>query len=320
MELLTGTAIRDFRVRGNYFNQRSLLWRKDLHSSCEQYMAAINPGYCPPVVDLELHDGTPRSLVVGEADLPLLCDDDIEKVKAYLSLSLNARRGDRQAAQELSSAAQEYYLAESARVQPSESIYVVPSTSSQAHSEQEISQKGFILLRLSQLGYPVPDFVVLTAQAYTDRAQCLEEHVSEAAKQLEIVTMQKLGGGECPLVFAMRCATAHYIPGVMDTYLNVGVTENALPWLEKMYGPLAARKMFLNNLRNLCHLLYPDKYAAMVGAIKSDLPPEEVVRLIEQLCEIIRKTDRSWSRIRFHKPFSSQDRLISTLKRTRNWC
>jgi hypothetical protein len=292
MELLTGTEIRDFRVRGNYFNQRSLLWRKDLHSSKKENFVASSPGYSPPVVDFELHDGPAGSIAVGEADLPVLCGDDIEKAKSYLSLILNARRGDRQAATELSSATQEHFLGGSERVQPSESIYVVPSTSSQTHSEQDISQKGFILLRLSQLGYPVPDFVVLTAQAYTDRAQRLEEHVTEAAKQLEIVTMQKLGGGESPLVFAMRCATAHYIPGVMDTYLNVGVTENTLPWLEKMYGPLAARKMFLNNLRNLCHLLHPDKHAPMVAAIKSDLPPDEVVRLVEQLSGIIGKTDR----------------------------
>lgn len=287
-----GTEIRDFRIRGNYFNQRSLLSRRNQHFSKKENLAADSRGYSPPVVEFELQDGATSSIAVSEADVPFLCDDDTAKAKMYLAQILNARRGDAQAAKYLNSLTEEYFLTATPRPQPSDSTFVVPSTSSQAHSEQEISQKGSILLKLTQLGYPVPDFVVLTAQAYIDR-QRLAEHIAEAASQLEIVTMQSLGQGERPLVFAIRCATARYIPGVMDTYLNVGVTENTLTALEKMYGAVGARKMFLNNLRNLCRYLHPDKYAAIVSAVKSDLPPAEVERLTEQLSDIIRKTDQS---------------------------
>jgi len=292
MEPVTGTEIRDFRIRGNYINQHSLLSRRDPHSSKKENVGPSGPGYSPPVVEVELHSGSTSSIVVSEIDIPFLCDDDIQRAKGYLSLVLNARRGDPQAVKDFALAAQERSVGELVPPQPTESSFVVPSTSCQPHSEQDISQKGFILLKLSQLGYPVPDFVVLTSCAYADRAERLEEHVSEAIKQLEILTMQGLGDCESPLAFAIRCATAHYIPGVMDTYLNVGVTESTLPRLEKMYGSVAAHKMFLNNLRNLCHSLHREEYAAIVGAVKSDLAPEEVVRLIEQLSEIIRKTDR----------------------------
>ena len=289
MEALTGTEIRDLRIRGNYFNPRSLLARLDLHSSRKENLVANCPGYSPPVVEFELADGTSSSIVVSESDIPLLCDDDVAKAQRYLALILNARRGDSQAASELSSALQEHPWRAGERVQPSESSFVVPCTSCQTHSEQYISQKGFILLKLSQLGYPVPDFVVLTSHAYTDRAQHFEEHLADAIKQLEILTMQTLGDSRSPLVFAVRCATAHYIPGVMDTYLNVGVTESTLPCLEKMYGSVGARKMFLNNLRNLCHALDRGDGAS---AVRSDLPPDEVMRLIDRLSEIVRKTDR----------------------------
>ncbi len=291
MECITGTEIRDFRIRGNYVNQHSLLSRRDPHSSKEENPVLSGPGYSPPVVEFELDGGSTSSIVVSEIDIPFLCDDDIEKAKGYLSLILNARRGDPKAVKDLALAA-EHSFRGLEEPQPTESSFVVPSTSDQPHSEQEISQKGFILLKLSQLGYPVPDFVVLTSCAYADRVQRLEEHVSEAIKQLEILTMQGLGDCKSPLVFAIRCATAHYIPGVMDTYLNVGVTESTLPCLEKMYGSVAAHKMFLNNLRNLCRSLHRDEYAAIVGAVKSDLAPEEIVGLMEQLSEIIRKTDR----------------------------
>ena len=201
---------------------------------------------------------------------------------------------------------------------------MVPCTSQETHSEVDISQKGFILLKLSQQGYPVPDFVVLASQAYGDGAPRLENHLAEAIAQLEILTMQKLGDARDPLVFAVRCATPHYIPGVMDTFLNVGVTERTLPCLSKMYGGAGARKMYLNNLRNLCDSL-DDNTAALVSAIRSDLPPEEVVRWIDRLSEIVRKTDSRLLDDAFcqavffarlaHKHFEENLDLVATLCR-----
>jgi hypothetical protein len=300
METVTSTEIRDFRMRGSYFNWRSLLSRRELHSSKKEIIFPNHPGYSPPVVDFDLLDGTTDSIVVSESDIPLLCDDDIEKAKGYLGLILEAREGDAKAAAELSSTAKEYSLGKMGRVQPSESRFVVPCTSVESHSEEAISQKAFTLLELCRLGYPVPEFVVLTAQAYEDRDQHLEKQLAEAITQLEVVTAQKLGQCESPLVFAIRCATGRYIPGVMDTYLNVGVTERTLSCLEKMYGRVPARKMFLNNLRNLCGLLDRDKYAAAVRAVRPDLAADEIDRLVEQLSDILIRTDKKL----FEDPFA----------------
>ena len=298
MELLTGAEIRDFRIRGNYFNQRSLILRRALHPSKKDEVPYC-PGYSPPVVEFDLQDGTTSSVVISDADMPSLCGGDFEKAKQHISLILNARRGDPQSVKDLSYLQQEQSLRGSNLVEPSETSFVVPCTSREPHSEQDISQKGFILLKLSQLGYPVPDFAVLTTQAYADRIARLEDHLANAIKQLEILTMQSFGDPNAPLVFAIRCATAHYIPGLMNTFLNVGVTETTLPYLEAMYGSVAARKMFLNTLRNICQCLRPDEHTAIVSAIRSDLPPDEVERLTDQLCGIIRKSDKSL----FQDPF-----------------
>lgn len=323
MGLLTGIEIRDFSIRGNYFNQRSLASRRALHSSKKQGVPHC-PGYSPPIVEFELGDGTRNSVTISDADIPALCNVDIEKAKRHLSLILNARGGDLEAVKDLSSADQQYPLRGSNPVHPSESRFVVPSTSGEPHSEQAISQKAFILLKLSQLGYPVPDFTVLTGHAYADRVH-IEDHVADAIKQLETLTMQGLGDPTAPLVFAMRCATACYIPGLLDTYLNVGVTEATLPCLEKMYGPVAARKMFLNNLRNLCRCLGRKEHAAIVGAVRSDLPPDAVMQLTDCLCEMIRKTDRSLIEDPFcqasffvrqaYKHFEANQELVLTLCR-----
>ena len=208
MEPVTGTAIRDFRIRGNYINQRNLLSRRDLDSSQERRTSSraapdiLRPWWSSNSTEAQRAASlSAKSIFLSSATMTL------RRRKGYLSLILNARRGDPQAAKDYALAAQEYSLGGLEPPQPTESSFVVPSTSCQPHSEQDISQKGFILLKLSQLGYPVPDFVVLTACAYADRAQRLEEHVSEAIKQLEILTMQGLGDCKSPLVFAIRCAT-----------------------------------------------------------------------------------------------------------------
>jgi phosphohistidine swiveling domain-containing protein len=324
MELLTGTEIRDFSIRGNYVNQRSLISRRALHSERKDDVPHY-PGYSPPIVEFEFNDGAKDSIVISDADLPSLCSGNFEKVKKHISLILNARRGDPQAIKNLCCAQQEEPLRGSGPVRPSETSFVVPCTSRESHSEQDISQKGFILLKLSQLGYPVPDFTVLTTQAYADRTRSVEDHLADAIKQLETLTMQNFGDSNAPLVLAIRCATAYYIPGLMNTFLNVGVTETTLPCLEKMYGAVAARKMFLNTLKNICQSLRPDEHAAIVSSIRSDLPPDEVVWLSDRLCGIIRKVDRKliedpWHQASFfakqaYKHFEENLELILTLCR-----
>jgi hypothetical protein len=291
MEARNPEDIRDFRVRGNYFNQYRVLARRG-RARRQETEVRNRPGYSPPVVEFELAGSTRGSIVIRETDIPALCDGDLEKAKGYLSLLLAGRRGDPTAATNLALAAEPYPGVGAGSEPRAESRFVVPSTSGEAHSEQDISQKGFTLLKLTRLGYPVPDFVVLTAHAYTDRAQHLEDHVAEAIEQLERVTLQKVGDSTDPLVFAIRCATPYYIPGVMDTYLNVGASESTLPALEAMYGAVVAHRIFLNNLRNLCSSLESEEGAAVVSAVRSDLPPEEIGRLIEQLSEVVRRIDR----------------------------
>jgi pyruvate,orthophosphate dikinase len=291
MEAITGSQIRAFRVRGNYPNQHSFS-RMESRPAKKDALIVNGPGYSPPVVEFELHDGTKGGIVVRETDIPRLCDEDYDLAKSHLALILNAHAGDPKAAKELAvaAAAQAASQRRRERARPAETRFVVPCTTCAPHSEQDISQKAFILLKLTQLGYPVPDFVVLTTAAYGDR-QHLHVHLSDAVSQLESLTMQRLGSSDDPLVFALRCATARYIPGVMDTYLNVGITEKVLPSLEKTYGPVVASKMFLNNLRNLCSALDGDQHASLINAVRSDLPPDKVARLIGELSDVLRKHD-----------------------------
>jgi hypothetical protein len=71
------------------------------------------------------------------------------------------------------------------------------------------------------------------------------------------MTGDKLGDPDHALVFAMRSATPYYIPGLMPTYLNVGVTKLSFRSLERQYGRSVANKIYLNNLQSICQILGP---------------------------------------------------------------
>ncbi len=294
MERLSGTEIRDFRVRGNYLNHHTRAALRQLEARARDKAIPSIPGYSPPVVKFELSDGTVDSATISDLDVPLLCGYDREQAKAHLALLLNVRRGDTQAAQDLDPAQQACAALWGSAQTPvaAASHFVVPCTSADPHSEREISQKGFILLKLTTLGYSVPDFVVLTSAVYEERGQNFENELADAIEELQKLTGQGFGDAANPLVVAIRCATPHYIPGVMDTYLNVGVTESTFPSLERIYGPVPARKMFLNTLRNLCSSLEQEDHSAIVSRVKSEMPRTEAVQLIGQLSEIVRKADR----------------------------
>ena len=323
MQLLTGLEIRDFRIRGNFFNQRSLATRRAMHST-KREGGTDCPGYSPPVVEYELKDGSKGSIFISDSDVPALVNEDEEKGKRHLSLILNARQGDADAAKLLSSENQESFR-EAEPVSPKETLYVVPSTSCEPHSEQEISQKAFILLKLSQEGYPVPDFSVLTTRAYADRVRHFEDHLADGIQQLETLTMEKLGDPANPLVLALRCATAYYIPGLLETYLNVGVTPSTLPCLEKRYGAVPARKMFLNNLRNLCQCLGEDEHQAIVRAVHSELPAQQSQILIERILDKLDHKNRTlisdpFAQVRFlaqqaYEHFEANQELVIALCR-----
>ena len=328
MSLQTDVLIRDFRVHGNYFNQRTLVSKKEFHYLKKDGQGARSPGYSPPEVAIEFEDGTTRNLLVSEIDIPFLCENDFETARHYLSQIVQARNGDSQAVDGLLETARNHpWFAQRENYLPQETLYVVPCTSTNPHSGEEISQKGSILLQLSQEGYPVPDFVVMTAQAYLDHEQHLEQHLSDAISQLEILTMQRLGDSANPLVFAIRCATPRYIPGVMETYLNVGITEATLPCLEKRYGARVGQRMFLNNLRNLSLLL--GERQESFGATR-DLTSAQISSLIDNYLASIRKRDRclaedalyqaTFFARQAYEQFEENRELILTLGRGQQYC
>ena len=111
-----------------------------------------------------------------------------------------------------------------------------------------------MLLDLTRNSYPVPDFVILTAKSF-NHPEHLERDARKAIHNLEIMTNCRLGDSRTPLVFAIRCAMPQYIPGLMPTLLNIGVTRTAYTALSRMYDPQMANRVYLSTLHTICEML-----------------------------------------------------------------
>ena len=124
-------------------------------------------------------------------------------------------------------------------------------------TDEQISYKGRMLLVLTRNCYPVPDFCILTSAAF-QQPERLEELLEAAIHNLEVMTSYQLGSDENPLVFAIRCAMPQYIPGLMPTLLNIGVTRRAYQGLCRRRIGIANR-VYLSTLHTICEMLRIEK-------------------------------------------------------------
>jgi hypothetical protein len=124
-------------------------------------------------------------------------------------------------------------------------------------TDEAISYKGHMLLDLTRNCYPVPDFVILTAKSFNNPDH-LPELLDKAIHDLEIMTNCRLGDVRNPLVFAIRCAMPQYIPGLMPTLLNIGVTRTSFNALKASFEPVMANRVYLSTLHTLCEMLRID--------------------------------------------------------------
>lgn len=277
------------RVRGNYPTQRSLFRSMDVRFSPESKPPLSMPGYRAPIVEFE-SGGELRQVPARDVDIPFLCQPDQAKTADHLRLILRGQDGDQAALAALQARVEGRFRKMRlmhGNLRLEENPNVIPSTCGETLGPDRVSHKGSVLLRLSRLGYPVPDFVILASGVYLEREKRLRADVHQAVEALETLTFRKLLFSEDPLVIAIRCAMPDYVPGVMPTFLNVGITDGSLPGLEKVLGREAARRSFLNNLRNMIRCIDSDAYRRIRGELWHNDSPAEVEKLIASLSDII---------------------------------
>ena len=159
-------SIFDFKVRANYSNYNAIKFF--LLNETPPDPEILNNFLQPEIEYLENRDSEPSIISVHFLDIPFLCRENKEEGKEYLSHFLRAQKGITKS-KEIIDKFRTGYKQEKQQLKNicfTENEFVVPSSTDQKYSEDEISQKGAILLDLTQRLYPVPDFCVLTSKTF----------------------------------------------------------------------------------------------------------------------------------------------------------
>ncbi len=103
--------------------------------------------------------------------------------------------------------------------------------------------KGAGLAEMTNAGLPVPPGFTISTEVcrlfYDNNGRLSEDiqtQTAEALGRLEAVTEQKLGSTERPLLVSVRSGAKFSMPGMMDTILNLGLTETTVKALAARTG------------------------------------------------------------------------------------
>jgi len=135
-----------------------------------------------------------------------------------------------------------------------------------------LGAKGFNLVRIIALGLPVPMGFIITTEVYHCR-EVIEEYppakeqfrnlVNDHIKQMERSTGKKFGDPKNPLLFSVRSGSSISQPGMMNTFLNVGINEEIV---EGMAAQTGGRRWFAWD----CYRRFLQSYGMAQGCKRDD--------------------------------------------------
>jgi pyruvate,orthophosphate dikinase len=103
--------------------------------------------------------------------------------------------------------------------------------------------KGANLAEMCKIGIPVPPGFTITTEvcaAYYEQGKKIPEaaipQIDEALKKVESLVGKKLGDPNDPLLVSVRSGAALSMPGMMNTILNLGLTDASVEGLAKKTG------------------------------------------------------------------------------------
>ena len=133
--------------------------------------------------------------------------------------------------------------------------------------------KGASLARMRSLGLPIPPgFTVTTAgwRAWRDGGDAvlaeIRVEVAEAIRHLEAELGRRFGDPANPLLISVRSGAPRSMPGMMDTVLNLGLTDETVQGLAAQTNEAFAANVYARLL-------------AMYGRIVREVPADQVHEL-----------------------------------------
>jgi pyruvate,orthophosphate dikinase len=120
--------------------------------------------------------------------------------------------------------------------------WVVPLADCDPADTDRLGGKGTSLALVAGLGLPVPPAIIATTdlcREYMVESAVPDEvwtEIGESVSLLERATGREFGSSQTPLLVSVRSGSPVSMPGMMDTILNIGLTEETLAGLVELTG------------------------------------------------------------------------------------
>ncbi|MBF0516008.1 MAG: pyruvate, phosphate dikinase [Nitrospirae bacterium] len=120
---------------------------------------------------------------------------------------------------------------------PNNAVTSIVEPMSKVSNVIQMGNKGFNLMRMRTLGLRVPPGFVITTEAFKCRelfdiyeaaGRNFKERVDCEIARLECLTGKEFGNPNNPLLVSVRSGSAISQPGMLDSYLNVGMNEEVV--------------------------------------------------------------------------------------------
>lgn len=146
---------------------------------------------------------------------------------------------------------------------------------------------GHIDLRL-----PVPPGFTITTDVCTyyyahkrTYPQGLKEQVEKALKKVEVLMERKFGDALNPLLVSVRSGARRSMPGMMETVLNVGLTEKTIPGMIKQSG----NERFVYDAYRRLLMMYSDVVMEKAAGIEPEHDEAGIRKQLEKIMAQIKK-------------------------------
>lgn len=123
---------------------------------------------------------------------------------------------------------------------PKKSLSNIYSPNNATYDRIHLGNKGYNLVKMASLGIPVPPGFIITTEVFRCEKSInkffyarehLEEGITEEITKLEKLTGKIFGNPENPLLVSVRSGGAISMPGMMISFLNVGINESIVEGL-----------------------------------------------------------------------------------------
>lgn len=157
-----------------------------------------------------------------------------------------------------------------------------------AKDKNLLGGKGANLAEMTNLGIRVPPGYTITTEVcnyyYKNRRtlpKALKNEVDKAMKRIEMLLGKRFGDPDNPLLVSVRSGARASMPGMMETVLNIGLTEKTIPGLIKQSS--GDERFVYDSYRRLI-MMYSDVVMEKAAGIE---PQDENAGIRRQLEEIM---------------------------------